>query len=74
MTSSGGRIYETIDNRFPLYPSGGMIEKSQSHPFNFDATIPPSIVSYTAIGRVVARYFLLKLYTEYGCCASDVSA
>lgn len=31
-------------------------------------------MSYTAIGRVTARYFLIRLMTEYGCCANTAFA
>lgn len=32
--------------------------------------VPNTIVDYTAIGRVTARYFVINLSTEYGCCAN----
>lgn len=31
-------------------------------------------MNYTAIGRVVARYYLLHLYTDYGCCTTTAGA
>lgn len=42
--------------------------------FNFNAVIPANITNYTAIGRVTARYFLINLTTEYGCCANTAAA
>lgn len=42
--------------------------------FSFTATIPTEIIDCTAIGRIVARYFILHLYTEYGCCANTAES
>ena len=63
MVSSGGRVRDVVDNCYPCYPNGGVIIPGQVQDFNFTAMIPQNISSYTAIGRVVARYFILHLYT-----------
>lgn len=52
----------------------GEIQAGAVKEFNINGIVPLNIHSYTAIGRVVARYFLLHLYTEYGCCTSNAGA
>lgn len=42
--------------------------------FSFNAVIPNDIVDCTAIGRIVSRYFVLHLYTSYGCCANTAES
>ena len=51
----------------------GVIQPGAINEFNINGIVPNNILNYTAIGRVVARYFLLHLYTEYGCCTSTAN-
>ena len=63
MVSSFNNVYDEIENSYPMYEHRGVVSPGQNLPFNFVANIPQNIFSYTAIGRVVARYFILHLYT-----------
>lgn len=74
MISNGGSVRDLIDRSIPVYPNGPEIQIGQSSPFNMVTTLPTDILTYTAIGRVVARYFVLHLYTDYGCCTSNAEA
>ena len=49
------------------------VPKGKTKDFQFNANIP-YLDSYTAIGRITARYFLLHFITEYGCCANTANA
>lgn len=70
MISSGGRVRNAIDNSYPMLSVNLPIPAGGSKDFSFVAQIPQNIVHYTAIGRCTARYFVLHLYTSYGCCAN----
>lgn len=48
----------------------GPIQPHNSFNFNFSATIPENIVQCTAIGKILSMYYVLHLYTDYGCCAN----
>ena len=76
MVSSGGRTRTSIDNSYVMHQTEnvGEIQPGAVREFNINGVIPLNILNYTAIGRVVARYFLLHLYTEYGCCTNTAQA
>ena len=74
MISSGGRTRSSVDYSFGLQGINKKIEPGTTYDFNFQATVPTNIVNYTAIGTVTARYFVIQLYTEYGCCANTAYA
>lgn len=50
------------------------IYKGSSRNFELNCKIPEHITNYTAIGNIIARYFILHLTTEYGCCANKPEA
>ena len=67
--SSGGSVRYRNDQSTPF----GTIRKinpGQTEHFHFSGQIPVNTVNYTAIGRCTARYFLIGVYTEMGCCAN----
>ena len=74
MISSGGHTRNHVDYQIGLHGINNPINPGSVHNFNFEATLPNSIVNYTAIGRVTARYFIIRLETEYGCCANTAYA
>jgi hypothetical protein len=51
----------------------GKIIPGQIENLNFSAIIP-QWNSYTAIGTITARYFVMMVSTELGCCAKSPSA
>lgn len=70
--SSGGAVRYRHD-RDQVFHAMGKINPGQIENFNLQ-TIIPQWNSYTAIGRVTARYFLMMVSTELGCCANSPSA
>ena len=72
--SSGGHTRHHVDRSWAMHGINNQISKGGTQNFQFTNTIPNEITSYTAIGRVTARYFVLHLYTEYGCCANTAYA
>ena len=47
----------------------GIIKKvnaGQTENFSFQTQIPTNLTSFTAIGKIVARYFVIKVSTEMG--------
>ena len=72
MISSEGKVWGHLD-RFQILHVLGKVNPGQIENFNFSPTIP-QWNSYTAIGRITARYFLLRLATQMGgCCANSSS-
>ena len=74
MISSGGHTRHHNDRSWAMHGINNQINKGETKNFQFTNTIPNDITSYTAIGRVTARYFVLHLYTVYGCCANTAYA
>lgn len=76
MISSGGRTRNDVLNSYIMHQdqNTGEIPAGGVRQLNFNSVIPLNIVNYTAIGRVVARFYLLSLYTDYGCCTSPAGA
>lgn len=68
--TDGSKQQDEVQNEYMLGIVDSQIRKGATKDFNFNATIPIEIVNYTAIGRIIARYFVIHLYTEYGCCAN----
>ncbi len=75
MISSDGVTKKLIDNSYLMHQTKniGVIQPGAIKEFNINGIVPNNILNYTAIGRVVARYFLLHLYTDYGCCTSTAN-
>ena len=67
--SSGGSIRTRHDAEY-YFGQIGKINPGQTKDFLFQAQVPEKITSYTAIGRVTARYVLLIVDTEMGCCTT----
>jgi hypothetical protein len=65
MISTGGRTRGSVDNSYIMHQTEntGVIQPGAIKEFNINGIVPNNILNYTAIGRVVARYFLLHLYT-----------
>lgn len=63
MISSGGAIRHPIDHEYLFMNNVGEVAPGATKDFNFNAVIPASITNYTAIGRVTARYFIIKIST-----------
>lgn len=64
----------TNEKDFTLHEVTAPTGAGQVQEFNFTTTIPNEIIDCTAIGRIVARYFILHLYTSYGCCANTAES
>lgn len=63
MISAGGAIRHPIDHEYMLMSNVGEVAPGTTKDFNFNAVIPATITNYTAIGRVTARYFIIKIST-----------
>jgi len=59
-----------IDKCYYLVISNKSIPEGGGMTFNYNCKIPNDIISYTAIGSIVARYFILRLSIRYACCAN----
>ena len=64
----------TLEKDFTLHTVTAPTAIGGQQEFSFNATIPNDIIDCTAIGRIVARYFVLHLYTDYGCCANTAES
>ena len=73
MVSSGGRTRSALEHEWAMHGINGKIGKGTTKDFHFTNNIPANITDYTAIGRVTARYFILHVITEYGCCANTAN-
>lgn len=69
MIFPGGVTYRVTDKIYPLLESKVKIRPGCQQNFNFKIKIPEDIFHYTAIGRILGRFFILFLETNYGCCA-----
>ena len=68
--SSRGAVRTRHDAQYPLGQIG-QVNPGQTKNFHFQAQVPNTIVNYTAIGRVTARYYILTVKTSMGCCTTD---
>lgn len=68
MISSRGRIKQ-FKEEYNLLSVKKLVKGKMSENFAGQARIPTEIKGYTAIGRIVARYYVVAISTEYGCCA-----
>ena len=71
--SKAGLTRFRFDNQYNLGQIGA-VGSGQNFDFNFQAVIPEKITSYTAIGRVTARYFVIGCYVAVGCCTTPPQA
>ena len=62
MISSGGRTRYAVNNSYAMHGINTKINPGEVRNFHFNYNLP-NIVSYTAIGRVTARYFVIHVYT-----------
>lgn len=73
MISTRGNTKQHM-NSHSLLAIKKLVKGKSSENFVGEVRIPNEIRGYTAIGRVVARYYVIALYTEYGCCSTPASA
>lgn len=66
MIAGGMKVRNEKDNEYVFEKLPQVSEHGKS---NFQTTIQiPNLNNYTAIGRVTARYFVLRVQTSMGCC------
>lgn len=72
--TTGASSTSSKESEYLLGHIADPISKGSTKDFSINARIPSQIVSYTAIGSIIARFFVIHLYTEYGCCANKAEA
>lgn len=71
--SSGDNVQDSVQEGFEFHRVGP-IQPQNSYNFNFVGKIPDNLIHCTAIGKIVSMYYVLHLYTNYGCCANKADA
>lgn len=74
MISSGGNTRSFVDHRYPIQNNPVIVPAGTSYEINTNSMIPANILDYTAIGRITARYFVIHLWTDYGCCTKNTAS
>lgn len=72
--SSDGRLREIVVDQKVLYEFNREIYPQEIYPFKFTDKISPQLKTSTAVGLIVARCFIIRLETEYGCCTQTAAA
>lgn len=68
------RAKRSIKNSYELGALQVTVGKGQKSDFTHKAKIPNNINRHTAIGKIIARYYVAHLVTEYGCCSETADA
>ena len=71
--SQGGATRYRYDQQY-YFGQIPKVNPGQNYNFHYQALIPEKITSYTAIGRVTARFFVLIASAQIGCCTTPPHA
>jgi hypothetical protein len=70
--SSGGKKSRKVEQSYSFRIKNTALPGTSTN-FNTIVQIPDNLNVCTAIGRFIANYYLLTLYTDYGCCTSTAN-